>query len=150
MAQVMSFEDSRVLHEEAKDLENQGRLAAAEHKYLEAIRARESGLGPDHYTTATSYDSLGELYFKMEQLDKAEEYLNKALHARKDSGFNADLAMTRDSLGRLFEMKGDLKAAQEIRLKGLHDNIACGNGSCLRLQNSLKELSKCSVCKVCP
>ncbi|PIL24387.1 hypothetical protein GSI_14140 [Ganoderma sinense ZZ0214-1] len=150
MEQVLGFADGHPLQQEALHLEKQGHLTAAELKYLESIRAQESGFGPDHYTTATAYDSLGELYLKTGQLDNAEEYLNKALRAREHSGFKSELATTRDHLGRLFEMKGDLKAAREIRLKGLPDNIACGNSDCLRLQNSLKELSKCSTCKVRP
>ncbi len=129
MEQVVGFADGTDLQQEAADLESQGHVAAAEHKYLEAIRAKEAGFGPDHYTTATSYDSLGELYLKTGQVDKAEEYLNKALRAREDSDFSSDLAMTRDSLGKLFEMKGDLQAARDIRLKGLPDNIACGNSN---------------------
>ncbi|KAM5538095.1 hypothetical protein V8D89_008292 [Ganoderma adspersum] len=149
MEQVLGFADGSSLYKEAKNLENQEDLAAAEHKYLEAIQAQEAGFGPDHHTTAASYDALGELYLNTERIDKAEEYLNKALHSREhdESNFPSDLAMTRDTLGRLYEMKGDLKAAEEIRLKGLPDNIACGNNNCLRLQNSLKVLSKCSMCK---
>ncbi|KAI1788364.1 hypothetical protein LXA43DRAFT_1025509 [Ganoderma leucocontextum] len=147
MEQVLGWADGTDLQKEAMYLESQGQFTAAEHKYLEAIRAKEAGFGPDHYTTGTSYDCLGELYLKMERIDKAEEYLKKALRAREHSGFSSDLAMTREHLGKLFEMKGDLQAAQEIRLKGLPDNIACGNVNCLRLQNSLKDLSKCSACK---
>ena len=131
MEQVLGFADGSDLFRKAKHLENQGDLAAAEHKYLEAIQAQEAGFGPDHHTTAASYDALGELYLNTERIDKAEEYLNKALHSREhdESNFPSDLAMTRDTLGRLYEMKGDLKAAEEIRLKGLPDNIACGNNN---------------------
>ncbi|TFK94136.1 hypothetical protein K466DRAFT_649494 [Polyporus arcularius HHB13444] len=56
--------------------------------------------------------------------------------------------MTRDNLGQVYEMKGDLRAAQEMRLRGAADsNIACGNYNCLKLQNNLSDLSRCSVCK---
>lgn len=128
MEQLFGWAGGSDIQNEARDLENQGDFAATESKYLEAIRSKEAGFGPDHYTTGSSYDSLGELYLKMGRVDKAEEYLNKALRARENSGFSSDLAMTRDSLGKVYEMKGDLKAAQEIRLKGLPDNIACTNG----------------------
>lgn len=64
----------------------------------------------------------------MDRLDKAEKYLNKALRIRSHSRPKADLAVTRDNLGRLHEMRGDLQAAQDIRLQGASDNnIACGN-----------------------
>ncbi|KAI1797906.1 hypothetical protein LXA43DRAFT_876736 [Ganoderma leucocontextum] len=146
-AQVTGLTDSVELNNQALRLERRGDFAGAELKHLEAIRVKEAGVGTDHITTAVSYNGLGELYLKMEQLDKAEEYLNKALRVREHLGPASDLAVTRDDLGRLFEMKGELQTAQEIRLNGAPDNIACGNFSCSKLQNSLSNLSKCSVCK---
>lgn len=89
---------------------------------------------------------------------------------REREGPASDLAVTRDDLGRLFEMKGELQASQEIRLKGAPYNIACGNPNvsfcvslprshyhdaypcmhpqCSKLQKPLSNLSKCSACKV--
>ncbi|KAH9849734.1 hypothetical protein C2E23DRAFT_838269 [Lenzites betulinus] len=136
------------LNNEALQLERQGDLQGAERAHLEAIRVEEAGLGTDHFTTAVSYNGLGELYLKTAQLDKAEDYLNKALRVRTQSGPKSDLAVTRDNLGRLFEMKGDLKAARRIRLQGSPDNnIACGNYECAKLSNSLSQLSQCTACK---
>ena len=115
------------LNNHALSLERQGDLAGAERAHLQAIQVKEASLGTDHYTTALSYNGLGELYLTLERLDKAEEYLNKALRVREHSGPRSDLAVTRDNLGRLFEMKGDLRAAAEMRMRGAPDNIACGN-----------------------
>ena len=113
---------------EALRLERQGDLAGAERAHLQAIAVKESGLGLDHFTTAVSYNGLGEVYLKMNQLDKAEEYLNKALRIREKSGPQTDLAGTRDNLARLFEVRGNLDAAEEMRRRGApNNNIACGN-----------------------
>ena len=110
-----------------------GDLKGAERAYLEAIKVREQGLGTGHHLTAISYNGLGELYLTMAQrLDKAEEYLNMALAIRVKKGFPEELAVTRDSLGRLFEMKGDLQAAGDIRRQGGPDNVACSNHSGVR------------------
>ncbi|PIL31937.1 hypothetical protein GSI_06641 [Ganoderma sinense ZZ0214-1] len=89
---------------------------------------REQGLGTEHYLTAISFNGLWELYMAMGQLDKAE-YLNRALAIRVEKGFPEKLAVTRDSLGRLFEMKGDLQAAADICRQGGPDNVACSNHS---------------------
>ena len=158
------------LNNEALRLEREGDLAGAERLHLEAIEVKEEGLGVDHFTTAVSYNGLGELYLKANKLDKAEEYLNKALYARERSGPRADLAVTRDNLAKLFEKKGDLEAAGRIRRDGAPDNIACGNYDvsvlmasslsrrasttylavkCPKLSNALSNLSQCTICKVC-
>ncbi|OJT04665.1 hypothetical protein TRAPUB_4459 [Trametes pubescens] len=128
MGMAMSLTSGVGLNNQALQLERQGDLQAAERVHLQAIQVKEAGLGTDHFTTAVSYNGLGELYLKMDRLDEAEEYLNKALRIRSHSGPKADLAVTRDNLGRLHEMRGDMQAAQDIRLQGASDNnIACGN-----------------------
>ncbi|KAI0361587.1 hypothetical protein OH77DRAFT_1417867 [Trametes cingulata] len=147
MGTVLGVTDGVDLNNQALRLERQGDLQGAERAHLEAIRVKEAGLGTDHFTTAVSYNGLGELYLKMGRLDQAEEYLNKALRVRSQSGPKVDLAVTRDNLGQLYEMKGDLKAAQEIRLQGAPDNIACGNYNCAKLSNTLSSLSRCSACQ---
>ena len=116
------------LNNEALRLEAMGDLEGAERMHLRAIEVKEASLGPGDMTTAVSYNGLGELYLTMQRLDKAEEYLNKALRVREHSGPKSDLSVTRDNLAKLYEMKGNLQAAQEMRLRGkADDNIACGN-----------------------
>ena len=116
------------LNNEALRLEREGDLAGAERLHLEAIEVKEEGLGVDHFTTAVSYNGLGELYLKTNKLDKAEEYLNKALRIREKSGPQTDLAGTRDNLARLFEVRGNLDVAEEMLRRGApNNNIACGN-----------------------
>ena len=142
-----------------------GDFKGAERAYLGAIKIREQGLGKDHHLTAISYNSLGELYMVMGELGTAEEYLDKALAIRATKGLPVDLAITRDNLGRLFEMKGDLKAAADIRRQGGPDNVACSNYGgvsippfvislaidgyqCINFTNSLAQLSQCGKCEV--
>lgn len=115
------------LNNKALSSESQGDIAGAERVHLQAIQVKEASLGTEHFTTAVSYNGLGELYLKTAQLDKAEEYLKKAMSVREHEGPKEDLAVTRDNLGRLFEMKGELGTAAQMRLRGALDNIACGN-----------------------
>lgn len=101
-------------------------LKGAERAYLEAIKVRERGLGMEHHLTAISYNGLGELYLATGKLVKAEEYqyLNRALAIWVGKGLQEELAVTWDTLGRLFEMKGDLQAAADICRQGGPDNVA--------------------------
>ncbi|KAI8995655.1 hypothetical protein BD414DRAFT_456716 [Trametes punicea] len=131
----------------ALQLESQGDLAGAEQACLQAIQVKEAGLGANAVSTALSYNSLDELLLTMERLDQAEHYLMKALEVRSQAGPAADLAVTRDNLGRLYEMKGALNAAREIREQGAPDNVSCSNFNCSRTSNRLSDLSRCSVCK---
>lgn len=91
--QAAAITDGPELNNEALRLERQGNLAGAELKHLEALRVKETGLGTDHITTAMSYNSLGELYLQMEQLDKAEEYLNTVLCVREHKDPASELAL---------------------------------------------------------
>ncbi|TFK93456.1 hypothetical protein K466DRAFT_537921 [Polyporus arcularius HHB13444] len=136
------------LNNQALQLEAAGDLQGAERLHLQAIEVKEASLGTDHVTTALSYNGLGELYLTMQRLDKAEEYLDKALRVREHSGPKSDLAVTRDNLAKLYEMKGDVQAAREMRRRGKADNnIACGNYNCPKLSNSTSSLSQCAGCK---
>ena len=106
-----------------------GDLKGVERAYLEVIKAREQGLGTEHLLIAIPHHELGELYMAMAQLDKAEEYFNRALAIRIEKGSPKELAIARDNLGRLFETKDDLQAAVDIRRQGGSDNVACSNYS---------------------
>ncbi|KAH9944360.1 uncharacterized protein BXZ73DRAFT_87274 [Epithele typhae] len=135
------------LNNEAILLERQGDFAGAESKHLQAIRIKEATRGVDSITTAVSYNGLGELYATIGNLDNAEEYLIKAVSVRERFGLKSDLAVTRDNLGRVFEMRGDLNAAEEIRRRGAPSNVACGNFQCPKISNAISILSKCTTCK---
>lgn len=104
-----------------------GDFATAERLHLDAIRVKEAGLGTDAVGTALSYNAIGELYLKMKQPDKAEEYLLKAVAIRNVEGDPFDGAVSRENLAQLEELKGNLSKAKEVRLSGAPDKIACGN-----------------------
>ncbi|KAI0335246.1 hypothetical protein GY45DRAFT_1317169 [Cubamyces sp. BRFM 1775] len=144
---VMGIMEGAELQNTALHLERQGDLPGAERAFLEAIRVKEAGVGPDDVATAISCNGLGELYLKMGRLDRAEHYLQRALRVRSSRGAPADLAVTRNNLGRLYEMRGDLKAAREIREQGAPDNVSCSNYQCGNISNKLSNLSRCAACK---
>lgn len=104
-----------------------GDFATAERLHLEAIKVKEAGLGTDAVSTALSYNAIGELYLEMKKLDKAEEYLLKAVAIRNVKGPPFDGAVSRENLAQLEELKGNLPKAKEIRLSGAPDKIACGS-----------------------
>ena len=80
--------EGSALNNEALRLERMGDLSGAERLHLQAIQMKEETIGVDDVTTALSYNGLGELYLTMDNLDKAEEYLVKALHVREIKGPN--------------------------------------------------------------
>lgn len=104
-----------------------GDFATAERLHLQAIKVKEAGLGSDAVGTALSYNAIGELYTEMKKLDKAEEYLLKAVAIRNVKGDFFDGAVSRENLAQLEELKGNLSKAKEIRLSGGPDKLACGS-----------------------
>ncbi|RPD82526.1 hypothetical protein L226DRAFT_29557 [Lentinus tigrinus ALCF2SS1-7] len=79
------------LNNEALRLKLMGDLEGAERMHLRAIEVTEASLGTDNFTTAVSYNELGELYLTMQRQDKAEEYLNKALRVRETRVFGCQV-----------------------------------------------------------
>lgn len=128
LEQVLAVTQGSQLNNEGLALRRAGDLAGAEKKDLEAIRLKEAAFGSDNITTALSYNSLGEVYLEMGpgRLDDAEKYLKLALAARENTGPTADLACTRDNLGKVYEMRGDFRRAKEYR-RGREDAMCCGN-----------------------
>src|ERR1700678_1742029 len=74
-----------------------GDLTTAERLHLEAIKVKEASLGIDAVGTALSYNAIGELYLEMKKLDKAEEYLSKAVAIRNVKGPAFDGAVSREN-----------------------------------------------------
>ncbi|KAG9219669.1 hypothetical protein CCMSSC00406_0006009 [Pleurotus cornucopiae] len=135
------------LNNQALQAERMGNLQEAERLHLRAVEIKEQGVGPNAVTTALSRNGLGELYLKMGRLDEAEDNLNKALEVRKGAGPAFDAAVTRENLAQLYEVRGNMSAAKEMRLAGAPNNIACGNYTCQGQSFSVDKLKVCARCK---
>ncbi|KAI0073139.1 hypothetical protein K474DRAFT_1666980 [Panus rudis PR-1116 ss-1] len=128
---------------------NSGNLVQAEHLHKEAIKVKEAGLGNNHTSTAISYNALGEVYIKLKRLDEAEDYLKRALAVRGEDGPTLDAAVTRDNLGRVYEMKGDFAKANQIRRRSDKTKMVCSNYDCPKANELFRfnQLRKCSRCQ---
>ncbi|GBE77960.1 hypothetical protein SCP_0108420 [Sparassis crispa] len=119
---------------EAQRLSREGDYRGAERLHLRAIALKEQGYGLNHFTTALSWNALGELYIEMGRLDESEDYLKKAVRVRnaaaaENDSHAFDAAVSRDNLARIYEMRGDMKQAKATRLSGGQTNLACSNFS---------------------
>ncbi|KAF8898753.1 hypothetical protein BD779DRAFT_1485395 [Infundibulicybe gibba] len=134
------------LNSEALLAERNGDLALAERLHLQAIEVKEGG--PDKASLAISRNALGELYIKLNRLTEAEDNLRKAIDIRSSIASQAyDAAVSRENLGQLYELKGMLNEAREIRLVGAPDKICCGNYNCPGQTFKMDQLLQCGKCK---
>uniref|UniRef100_A0A8H8CRP7 MalT-like TPR region domain-containing protein n=1 Tax=Psilocybe cubensis TaxID=181762 RepID=A0A8H8CRP7_PSICU len=107
-----SLEAAKQLNNQALMAEQRGDLFSAEQLHLEAIVLKERILGVDHLATAISYNGLAVVYLKLRRLDEAENYLSKAVRIRNASGGPFDAAVSRENMGQLYELRGDLTRAK--------------------------------------
>ncbi|TFY62918.1 hypothetical protein EVJ58_g3566 [Rhodofomes roseus] len=116
----------------AQQLMKISRYEEAERLHKQAIEVKERGLGKDHITTALSYNAIGETYIQMKRLDDAEMYLQKALNIREASPRamdEIDAAVTRENLAVVYEMRGDLPRARQLRRVGSPNNMLCAHSN---------------------
>jgi tetratricopeptide (TPR) repeat protein len=106
-------------------LKQSGMYDAAEQKYLKALDLKLKNVGENAITTALSHNALGELYIAMNRLDDAEKHLKLAVKIRNADGPTFDAATSRENLAVIYEMRGDLKAAKQMRKST--GKYACGN-----------------------
>lgn len=106
-------------------LKQSGMHEAAEQKYLRALDLKLKHIGENAITTALSHNALGELYIAMNRLDDAEKHLKLAVKIRNADGPTFDAATSRENLAVVYEMRGDLKAAKQMRKSA--GKYACGN-----------------------
>jgi tetratricopeptide (TPR) repeat protein len=123
---ISQLSQGTTLNNLALQAERSGDLLRAENLHLEALTIKERGSGSNPLSTAISQNALGELYIKLGRLDDAETYLKKAIAVRNHAGPAFDAAVSRDNLAQLYELRGDLKQAKEIRLYGAPDHLSCG------------------------
>ena len=106
-------------------LKQSGQYAAAEQKYLKALDLKLKHVGENAITTALSHNALGELYIATNRLDDAEKHLEIAVKIRNADGPTFDAATSRENLAIVYEMRGNLVAAKQIRKST--GKYACGN-----------------------
>lgn len=106
-------------------LKERGMYEAAEQKYLRALDLKLTHVGENAVTTALTHNALGELYIAMNRLDDAERYLELAVKIRNADGPTIDAAVSRENLATVYEIRGDLKAAKQMREST--GKYACGN-----------------------
>ncbi|EPT04356.1 hypothetical protein FOMPIDRAFT_1084290, partial [Fomitopsis schrenkii] len=138
------------LNNMAQQLMRMGRYEEAESLHRQAIEVKERGLGTDHITTALSYNAMGKTYIRLNRLDEAEMYLQKALAIREASPRpqdEIDAAVTRENMAVVYEMRGDLPRARQIRRVGSPNNMLCANEKCELFQIKRSILLQCGGCK---
>lgn len=106
-------------------LKQSGNYEAAEQKYLKALDLKLKHIGENAITTALSHNALGELYIAMNRLDDAEKHLELAIKIRNADGPTFDAATSRENLAIVYEMRGNLAAAKQMRKST--GGYACGN-----------------------
>ena len=114
-------------HNDGVDLAAIGQYGAAEQAYLKALELKHKTIGEDSVSTALTHNCLGELYIATNRLDDAERHLTIALRIRNEDekGPKADAALSRENLAIVYEMKGDLSAAKQMRKST--GKVSCGN-----------------------
>lgn len=106
-------------------------------------------MGDESTTVALTENALGELYINMARLDEALVLLEHAERIR-GADDNFDTASTRDNIGRVWEMKGDMVKAREAREKGAPDHMICSNFYCPSSSvNTLYKRSQLQACSRC-
>ncbi|CAD6444676.1 25b47abe-3111-4d47-b8a6-6496d51a7e3f [Sclerotinia trifoliorum] len=93
---------------------------------------------------------LGELYLKMEgRWEDARRFLEHA-DAIRGSIDDFDAACTRDNLGQLWEIKGDMVKAKAARERD-PNSIVCSNFNCslssANVKSERENLKNCARCK---
>jgi len=134
------------LNNEALIAERNGDLSNAERLHLRALNIKINGRVGD-VGVALTQNALGELYLKMGNLDKAEEFLKKAVDVRNNQGNAFDAAVSRENLAQVYEARNDLKEALQTRMVGWPDKLACGNYNCTGQTFGHQKLRRCSRCK---
>ena len=124
-AYAMAMGEAIQNNNEGLALKQSGQYDAAEQKYLKALDIKLKHIGENAITTALSHNALGELYIAMNRLDDAEKHLKTAVKIRNADGPTFDAATSRENLAIVYEMRGDLVAAKQMRKST--GKFACGN-----------------------
>lgn len=120
-----AFELNNIAHQ----LGNQGNHLEAERLHTEALNLKLIATGPESVTYALSANALAETQMKLGKWDEAEKNLLDAVRIRDavtDKSQLFDAAVSRDLLGQVYEYRGDLKKAREVRVKN-PNNMTCSH-----------------------
>ena len=101
-----------------RECSRRGDHAAAVACHRRALEMKLAQWGDTKATTAISYNALGEALTQLGRLDEAEYNLKKAIPIAMRLNPVLDQAGYRENLAVVYEMKGDLEKAKEIRLSG--------------------------------
>ncbi|KAJ8067407.1 hypothetical protein OCU04_004757 [Sclerotinia nivalis] len=147
---AMAVMKAAQLNNQANQLEASGDLAGAEKLFLESLRLKIKGTGEDSIQTALSKNALGELYMKMEgKWEDAKKLLEDADRVRSRID-DFDAACTRDNLGQLWEIKGDMVKAKAARERN-PGSMICSNFNCslsgANVKSKRDDLKNCARCK---
>ena len=114
-------------HNDGVDFAAIGQYGAAEQAYLKALELKHKTIGEDAVSTAHTHHCLGQLYIETDRLDDAERHLAIALRIRNEdkTGPKVDVAISKELLGVVYEMKGDLLAAKQMRKST--GKVSCAN-----------------------
>lgn len=114
-------------HNDGVDFAAIGQYGAAEQAYLKALELKHKTIGEDSVSTANTHHWLGLLYITTNRLDDAERHLAIALRIRNEdeNGPKVDAALSRENLAFVYEMRGDLFAAKQMRKST--GKVSCGN-----------------------
>jgi tetratricopeptide (TPR) repeat protein len=122
-SKVLALETNEVdaLNKQVATLYKEGKYIQAVPLATNALHTAESSLGPEHPTTATALDNLGDLYRKLANYDEAESIYQRCLRIREKvlGQDHQETAKTLRSVGELFRTKGDYAKAEPILRRAL-------------------------------
>ncbi|KAA8576036.1 hypothetical protein MFRU_033g00010 [Monilinia fructicola] len=146
---VSKITEAVEFNNQANRLDQAGNHAGAIELHLKALKLKISAVGEESWQVAMTKNSLAEVYMKMGNLEDARKMLEDADRVRSPLD-NFDSACTRDNLGRLYEMRGDVTRAKLEREKQ-SDRMVCGHFDCPKAATSMiwkrTELKMCQRCQ---
>ena len=114
-----------LLLQEGRALDGKGRYHDAVEKLLESLALSEA-VG-DGEAIANTYGNIGNVFWRMENLDKAGEYYQKGLDAARENDLTVKSAHLLANLGMVAKEKGEFDKALEAYLQSLEINRSLDN-----------------------
>ncbi|GJE86135.1 zf-MYND domain-containing protein [Phanerochaete sordida] len=146
-ATLAQHKQAATLHNEGMALERQGKHADAIKLFKKALEIKLAAMGRTE-GTAVTYNALAESQIQLGQLDDALENVQQALAIVNQQGSVNNQAYYRETLGLIYEMKGDLEKARSTRTGSPPDRYLCSYFQCPNpAPQPLGQLSQCSRCK---